>query len=112
MAPPVLLRNHTVETGDPSSLPELEREILGYLLRNPSGEDSIEGIAEWWLLEQRIMQARQEVRQALVALQKRGYVESRTVRGGVTVYRLNRDRNGPAPAHHPTREPALHHSPP
>ena len=108
----MLIETHTVDSGDSSSLPELEREILGYLLRNPSGEDSIEGIAEWWLLEQRIMQARQEVRQALVDLQKRGYVESRTVRGGVTVYRLNRDRKGLAPAHSPTRETALHHSPP
>jgi len=108
----VLVGFHTVDTGDPSPLPELEREILGYLLRNPSGEDSIEGIAEWWLLEQRIMQARQEVRNALADLQERGYVESRTVRGGVRVYRLNQARKNAAEAHlHPAHR-ALQHSPP
>lgn len=101
-----------MDTGDPSPLPELEREILGYLLRNPSGEDSIEGIAEWWLLEQRIVQARQEVRNALAALQDRGYVESRTVGGGVRVYRLNQVRKNAAKAHLQPLQHTLQHSPP
>ena len=29
-------------------------EILDYLAHNPNAEGSIESIAEWWLLEQRI----------------------------------------------------------
>ncbi len=77
-----------MQPNGPQSLAGLEREILGYLLRNPSGEDSIEGIVEWWLLEQRIMQANQEVRQALAVLRQHGFIEARTV-AGRTVYRLN-----------------------
>ncbi len=88
-----------MNAGAPRSLPELEREILGYLLRNPSGEDSIDGIVEWWLLEQRIMQATQEVREALAALRERGFVEARTSRGGVTVYRLNVQQRTEAEMH-------------
>jgi hypothetical protein len=70
-------------------LAELELDILGYLLRHPLGEDSIEGIVEWWLLEQRIMQANREVQQALAALRRRGFVVSRTIADGRTLYHLN-----------------------
>ena len=32
----------------------LARKILGYLERHPQAQDTLEGIAQWWLLEQEI----------------------------------------------------------
>src|SRR5258706_16211837 len=40
-------------------------EILEYLLRNPDAGDTIEGIVEWWLLEQRIVHALEATRKSL-----------------------------------------------
>ena len=87
-----------MQPGAPQTLAKLEREILGYLLRNPAGEDSIEGIVEWWLLEQRTMEANQNVRQALAALRERGFVEARNVTGGRTVYGLSAEHRREAEA--------------
>ncbi|MFM8359338.1 MAG: hypothetical protein ACKOET_12385 [Verrucomicrobiota bacterium] len=95
-----------MKSGIPRTLPELEHEILGYLLRNPAGEDSIEGIVEWWLLEQRLVQAHQEVRQALAALHTRGFVEERTAPGGTTIYRLRPDLRAAA-GQPPPLQPAV-----
>jgi len=43
----------------------VKEDILGYLAENPMAQDTFEGIAEWWLLSQRIEQATHMVRSAL-----------------------------------------------
>jgi len=43
----------------------LQLQILDYLARLPQAQDTIEGIVEWWLLEQRIRVATAEVQSVL-----------------------------------------------
>jgi hypothetical protein len=47
---------------------DLDRKILDYLKQNPSAEDTLEGIAQWWLLEQQIRIETARVQAALKQL--------------------------------------------
>ena len=64
-------------------------EILKYLDRYPQAEDTLEGIVEWWLLDQRIHQATIEARTALEDLVRQQLVLRRQGRDGRILYRLN-----------------------
>ena len=69
---------------------EVSREILRYLLRHPDAQDTLEGISEWWLLEETILRKYAEVQAALATLVDRGFVlEKRVVNLG-TLYCLNK----------------------
>lgn len=65
-------------TVNPASPPEplslMAERILEYLRNHPQARDSVEGIAEWWLLEQKIREATRDVDKALTDLVKRGLV--------------------------------------
>ena len=52
----------------------IENEILAYLAENPDAEDTVEGIAQWWLLEQRIQRTHAEVKATLDKLVARNLV--------------------------------------
>lgn len=64
-------------------------QILGYLSTHRDAEDTVEGIAEWWLLEQRIRCVIAEVKKALAELAANGLVLERTGGDGRVRYRLN-----------------------
>jgi hypothetical protein len=64
-------------------------QILRYLKTYPNAQDTVEGIAEWWLLEERIRYMITEVKQALAELVARGMVLERTGRDGRAHYRLD-----------------------
>jgi hypothetical protein len=70
---------------------QLSDLIVRYLLKHPEARDSMEGIAEWWLLLQRIEDEVDNVKQALDLLVAEGLVEVEGAgRGsGRKVYRLN-----------------------
>lgn len=51
--------------------------------------DTVEGIAEWWQLEQRIRRGITEVKKALEGLVAQGMVLERTDRDGRVHYRVN-----------------------
>jgi len=51
----------------------------------------VEGIAEWWILHQRIMQALTLVRNALAELIAHDFMSAKTVNGR-TLYRLNKKK--------------------
>lgn len=70
----------------------IEREILSYLLDHPDAEDSVEGIAEWWVLERCVERGVAEVGSALEALVRRGFVSAGSPSPDSPRYRLNRDR--------------------
>ena len=46
----------------------LAGQILRYLARHPRAEDTVEGIARWWVLEQRIIEEVTKVESALASL--------------------------------------------
>ena len=55
---------------------ELARQILSYLVRHPQAQDSVEGIVEWWLLEERIRTVSSEVEAVLKELVEREWVRA------------------------------------
>lgn len=65
----------------------LSEQILRYLLKHPEAGDSMEGIAEWWLMLQRIEDEVDNVKAALDFLVSKGLVE---VEGGADSRRLYR----------------------
>ena len=67
-------------------------DILDYLNKHPHAQDTLEGIVEWWLLEQRIIYETGKVRCALKQLMETGYVVEETRPGVGPVYRMNASR--------------------
>lgn len=47
---------------------ETKKQILAYLRRHPEAGDTIDGILEWWLLEERIIERRDQVERAVSQL--------------------------------------------
>jgi hypothetical protein len=65
-------------------------QILAYLVKHPEAQDTLEGITEWWLLEQRIRSAVEEVDGALHNLVADDLLLKRQCADGRTYYGLNR----------------------
>ena len=74
---------------NPADDPEIGEFILGFLLKNPDAEDTIEGIVEWWLMGERIEYETGRVRSALQDLVRKGFVLERQRLGSERRYRLN-----------------------
>jgi hypothetical protein len=70
----------------------LADEVLVYLIRHPQAQDTVEGIAEWWLLEQRIRDAVADVEVTLRELVDRDFLVVHHCLEGRTYYGLNRDK--------------------
>ncbi len=64
-------------------------QILSYLAAHPAAQDTVEGIAEWCLLEKRIRRPSTQVRRAVEQLQAEGLLAARTGTDGRARYRLN-----------------------
>jgi hypothetical protein len=71
---------------------EIDVAILSYLLDNPDAEDTVKGIADWWLLRRTIRHQTQAVNDALVRLAARGFLLKRSSAGSRTHFRINKDR--------------------
>lgn len=74
---------------DPARAPEGAEEVLSYFLRNPQASDSLEGVARWRLMEEKIHRDVEEVDQALAWLVAEGFLVRESVRGSETIFRLN-----------------------
>lgn len=68
---------------------ETAREILQYLVSNPQAEDTLEGIARWWLERHRIERTVDEVAASLALLLSRGLVVEQRERTRLACYRMN-----------------------
>lgn len=66
------------------------QELLDYLARHPDAQDTLEGIVEWWLLEEKIRRRAFEVREALAELVECGLIRERKGKDARTHYRINR----------------------
>jgi Fe2+ or Zn2+ uptake regulation protein len=65
------------------------QDILSYLLEHTAAEDTIEGIVEWWLLEEKIKRRTKEVRKALDELARDGLIIALKSKDSKIRYRLN-----------------------
>jgi len=68
---------------------EIQRDILAHLAAHPDGEDTLEGIAEWWLLERHVERRLHEVRKAVDGLVAEGLLECRTAAGSRPRFRVS-----------------------
>lgn len=64
-------------------------QVLAYLSRHQNAPDTTEGIAEWWLLEQRMRNATIGVKAALAELVAAGLLLEKTGREGRAHFRIN-----------------------
>jgi hypothetical protein len=76
----------------PGSSSKISREILEYLLHNPDAQDTMDGILQWWLLEQHIKRNAALVRNAISFLIRKDLVLVRQGRDMQTYFRINRDK--------------------
>lgn len=70
----------------------LEREILSYLMDNPDAQDTLRGIADWWLLERAIRIQTGKVEEALENLLDRGLLLKEEDPDSRVQYRINQQR--------------------
>jgi hypothetical protein len=72
---------------------EIARQILEYIARHPAAQDTLEGILEWWLLEQQIRYQKDIIQLAVDDLVRSGLlVEQRIENETAAYYYVNRDR--------------------
>jgi len=65
---------------------------LSYLAERPQAQDTLEGVTQWWLLEQEIKKQMDKAQAALDELIAGGWVVARQGKDGRTRYRINRRR--------------------
>lgn len=70
---------------------KVKRDILAYLRNHPEAQDTAEGIAQWWLLEQRLTAGVSLVKQVLDELRQQGFVIRRIGGDAREHYSFNRD---------------------
>ena len=68
------------------------REILSYLTEHTDAQDTLEGIVEWWLLEQKIKRHTAQVKDALTELVIQGLVLEQKGKDARIHYRMNRHK--------------------
>ena len=66
--------------------------ILRYLLRHPNAQDTLEGIAEWWIMEEQIYQKYREVEEALKILVNQNLIVKTQYANSDILYSLNNDK--------------------
>jgi hypothetical protein len=66
--------------------------ILRYLLQHPDAEDTLEGIAHWWLGERTIKRQTLAIKKALASLVEEGLIIEVEARQSRTLYKLNKPR--------------------
>jgi hypothetical protein len=70
---------------------KLAKEILSYFLRNPQAADSLRGVAQWRLLEERVHRQVEDTDAALGWLVKQGFLTRVSPQWTEPVYKLNPD---------------------
>jgi len=71
---------------------KIGNEILAYLVDYPKAQDTLEGIVEWWLLEQKIKYETSRVKEALADLVAMEVLLERKGPDSQIHYRINQSR--------------------
>ena len=66
--------------------------ILAYLMDNPEAQDTLEGIVDWWLLQQDIKRNVALIRKTVDGLIHKGFLLERQGTGSTKYYQVNRER--------------------
>ena len=65
---------------------EIAQDILNYLRSHPLASDTLEGIAKWWLMRQRVSESTEVVQRVLERLRDQGLIRECRLAGGRTLY--------------------------
>lgn len=76
-------------TRRPESVDQIAQTILGYIAACPDACDNLNGVCEWWIAQQRLVEARADVLAALELLRSRGQIDTRTGADGQVLYRAS-----------------------
>ena len=68
---------------------KITRDVLAYLVDHQDAQDTLEGIVEWWLVEQKIKQQTAAVREVLTNLVGKDYLLELKGIDSRTRYRIN-----------------------
>ena len=71
---------------------DLAKQVLAYFVHNPSAADSVEGIARWRIMDEKIRFTVQETFAVLRWLVAEGYLDEVPTRGAGRIFRLNSER--------------------
>lgn len=76
-----------IDTNDnQAEIKALADEIAAYLRGRGQVADTLEGIARWWIMRQRLQEGQRKVAQAMVYLCIQGLVTTRKLPDGVVLY--------------------------
>jgi plasmid stabilization system protein ParE len=78
--------------GQTTDEPDTDYQILAYLHANPEAQDTLEGIVEWWLLDQKISRQTERVKQTLAELTERGLIVARIGTDSRVHYGIERNK--------------------
>jgi hypothetical protein len=79
-------------TKRPEKETDMAPAILRYLQRHPDAKDTLEGIAQWWLLKEWTERKYDQIESSLSDLVHRGLVIERRREGMPPYYWLNREK--------------------
>ena len=71
---------------------EIEEAVLSFLDRHPQAADTLEGIADWWLPQQRYVTAKARIEAVLRQLVIQGALRMRHLPDGTAIYTRNDER--------------------
>jgi len=71
---------------------QLGNKILAYLVDHPKAQTTLEGIVEWWLLEQKITYETARVQEALFELVAKGMILEKKGPDSKIHYRINQKK--------------------
>ena len=72
---------------------EIAYEILAYLAEHPEAQDTLDGIVQWWLLEQKIKHQTNIVKEAVAELVDKGLLLEYKSRDSQVHYRTNQSKS-------------------
>jgi len=72
----------------------IARAILAYLSKNPHAQDTLSGIAQWWLPQQQIKTNKSTLSEALTELVARGLILQSKGKDAQIHYRVNNRKLG------------------
>jgi len=78
-----------------NSLPsegDIARDVLAYLSEHPLAQDTLEGVVEWWLLQQQVLRGTTTVEAVLTKLVSEGLLLERKDQDQRSHYRLNQSQ--------------------
>jgi len=76
---------------DASDINRVAQQIENYLASRAGAADTLRGIVQWWLMQQRIFEAEQLVEQAMKSLHQSGKIKCRQMADGTELFYYPKD---------------------